>query len=165
MSQNLMFDVTVDKAAQTVLITRQFAAELALVWEAFTTPDVLDQWWAPKPFQARSKVMEFRVGGRRFYAMVSPDGSERWAIQRYTEIVPMERIKFFNVFADADENPDATGSNWDLTFSEQDGITTVRILVHNESLARMEHLLEGFKLGFTAALDSLDDLLRRQSDR
>lgn len=159
MNQSLLFDFTVAKDAQTVQITRQFAAELALVWEAFTNPVILDQWWAPKPFIARSKVMDFRVGGRRFYAMVSPDGSERWAIQRYTEIAPMQGFKFFNVFADADENPDPTGSNWDVRFTEQDGITTVRILVHNESLARMEQLLEGFKLGFTAALDALHEYL------
>ena len=69
---NLLFEFSLDKAAQTVYITREFDAPLSLVWDAFTKKELLDQWWAPKPYESRTKVMDFRVGGRRFYAMVSP---------------------------------------------------------------------------------------------
>ena len=103
---NLLFDFTVDKATKTVSITREFDAELSLVWDAFTKKEILDQWWAPKPFASKTKVLDFKVGGRRFYAMVSPEGQERWIIQKYTSISPKTNFKFFNAFADENENPE-----------------------------------------------------------
>ena len=126
---NLQFEFTVDKLTKTVLVTREFNAELPLVWDAFTKQEILDQWWAPKPFESKTKVMDFKVGGRRFYAMVSPEGQEMWQLQQYTSITPKTNFKFLSVFADKDENPHLPGSNWDLSFSEQNGITTVRITI------------------------------------
>jgi uncharacterized protein YndB with AHSA1/START domain len=165
MKNNLQFDFTVDKAAKTVYITREFDAALSLVWDAFTTQEMLDQWTAPAPFIARTKYMHFVVGGKRFYAMVSPEGHERWAIQEYTSISPKTNFKMFNVFADKDENPDPHGSEWDYTFSEQNGITTVRITIFNESFDRMELLLEGFQQGFTMTLSALEGLLASLSQK
>ena len=165
MTNHLLFDFTVDKAAKTVSITREFAAELSLVWEAFTKPEILDQWTAPAPLTAKTKYMNFEVGGRRFYAMVSPDGQERWAIQTYTSITPKTNFKLYNAFADKDENPELPGSEWDYTFSEQNGITKVSITVYNESIERMERLMEGFKQGFTLTLKHLEELLANLSQR
>jgi uncharacterized protein YndB with AHSA1/START domain len=159
MSNSLLFDFTVDKAAKTVYITREFAAELSLVWDAFTKQELLDQWTAPAPMVARTKYMNFEVGGKRFYAMVSPDGDERWALQTYTSITPKTNFKLYNAFADQDENPELPGSEWDYNFSEQDGITQVRISVYNESFERMEKLLGGFQIGFTMTLSNLENLL------
>ncbi|MFD2145358.1 SRPBCC family protein [Mucilaginibacter antarcticus] len=159
MKNNLLFDFTIDKPAKTVTITREFAAELSLVWDAFTKAELLDQWVAPAPYTAKTKYMNFEVGGKRFYAMVSPEGKESWALQKYTSITPKTNFKMFNTFADKDENPQPTGSDWDYTFSEQDGITKVNILIYNESFERMEGLLEGFKSGFTATLEDLESLL------
>src|SRR5438132_1338881 len=88
MTSNLEFDFTVDKAAKTVFIKREFAAELSLVWDAFTKQELLDQWVAPEPMKCKTKYMNFKVGGKRFYAMVTPEGQERWAIQEYTSITP-----------------------------------------------------------------------------
>jgi uncharacterized protein YndB with AHSA1/START domain len=160
MKNNLQFDFTVDKAAKTVFITREFDAELSLVWDAFTKAEILDQWAAPKPFVAKTKFMDFKVGGRRFYAMVSPEGNEGWILQKYTSISPKTNFKLFNVFADKDENPQPTGSDWDYTFSEQDGKTTVRITIYNESLERMEKMIEmGFTEGYKASMINLENLL------
>ncbi len=104
--------------------------------------------------------MEFKVGGRRFYAMVSPEGQEMWQLQQYTAITPETNFKFLSVFADKDENPDLPGSNWDLTFTEQNGKTKVSITIYNESLERLEKMIEmGFKEGFTATLNELGSLL------
>ena len=61
----LQFDFIVDKSTNTVLVTREFDAELPLVWDAFTSKEILDQWWAPKPFESKTKVMNFEVGGRK----------------------------------------------------------------------------------------------------
>jgi uncharacterized protein YndB with AHSA1/START domain len=157
-------DFIVDKQTKTVSITKEFAFELSLVWDAYTKPELLDQWWAPKPMASRTKVMDFRVGGRRFYAMVSPEGQERWGLQKYTSISPKTNFKLFNAFADEDENPELPGSDWDLTFSEQDGTTKVSISIYNESLERLEKMVEmGFKEGTMSQLDNLEDLLAKLS--
>jgi len=165
MNNTLFFDFTVDKAAKTVVITREFDAELSLVWDAFTKAEFLDQWVAPKPFSAKTKEMDFKVGGRRLYAMVSPEGMERWAVQKYLSITPRTHFKIFNAFSDKDGNPDPIGSEWDYHFSEQDGRTTVRITIFNESLERMEKMIEmGFTEGFKMSLRNLEVLLASLSN-
>jgi uncharacterized protein YndB with AHSA1/START domain len=160
MKNDLLFDFTVDKAKRTVFITREFAAGLSLVWDAYTRPEILDQWWAPKPWVSKTKFMDFKVGGRRFYAMVSPEGQERWLIQKYTSISPKTNFKLMNAFADKDENPELPGSDWDFNFSEQNGTTKVSITIYNESLVRMEKMIEtGFKEGSAMQMKNLDELL------
>jgi uncharacterized protein YndB with AHSA1/START domain len=160
MKKNLLFDFTVDKATKTVLINREFDADLSLVWDAFTKQEILDQWVAPKPWVSKTKFMDFKVGGRRFYAMVSPEGQERWLIQKFTSISPKTNFKMLNAFADKDENPELPGSDWDYNFSEQNGTTRVSITIYNESLARLEKMIEmGFQGGFTMGLQQLDELL------
>lgn len=157
-------DFIVDKETKTISISKEFAAGLSLVWDAYTKPELLDLWWAPKPFISRTKYMDFKVGGRRFYAMVSPEGDERWAVQKYTSITPKTNFKFFNAFADADENPELPGSDWDLNFSEHDGTTKVSISIYNESLERLERMIEvGFREGTMMLLNNLEELLAKLS--
>jgi uncharacterized protein YndB with AHSA1/START domain len=166
MKTDLLFDFIVDKTTKTVSVDREFDASLPLVWDAFTKQEILDQWWAPKPWTSKTKVMNFEVGGRRFYAMVSPEGHERWSIQRYTSISPKTNFKMLNAFADKDENPELPGSDWDFNFSEQNGTTKVSITIYNESLARLEKMIEmGFKEGFTMTLKSLEELLTTLSKK
>lgn len=104
--------------------------------------------------------MDFRVGGRRFYAMVSPEGAERWVLQKFNSITPKTNFKLFNAFADADENPDLPGSDWNFDFIDQNGTTTVSISIYNESLERLERMIEmGFREGTEAHLKNLEELL------
>ena len=166
MKNDLLFDFTVDKAAKTVFVNREFAANLSLVWDAFTKKEILDQWWAPKPWASKTKFMNFEVGGRRFYAMVSPEGQERWSIQKFTSITPKTNFKMTNAFADKDENPELPGSDWDLNFSQQNGTTKVSVTIYNESLDRLEKMIEmGFKEGFTMTMKNLEELLATLSQR
>ncbi|MCB1026086.1 MAG: SRPBCC domain-containing protein [Acidobacteria bacterium] len=154
----------VDKQSKTVSIKKEFAAGLDLVWDAYTKAELLDQWWAPKPFSSKTKVMEFREGGRRFYAMVSPEGDERWVVQKYNSITPKSNFTLFNAFADENENLDLPGSDWSLSFSETNGTTTVSISIYNESLERLERMIEfGFREGTMAQLQNLEDLLKELS--
>ena len=163
---DLLFDFTLDKSKKTVFINREFDADLSLVWDAFTKQEILDQWWAPQPWASKTKVMIFKVGGRRFYAMVSPEGQERWSIQKYTSISPKTNFKFLNAFADKDENPELPGSEWDLSFSEENGKTKVSVSIYNESLERMEKMIEmGFKEALMMTLRSLGDLLATLSGK
>ena len=166
MTNNLQFDFTVDKSTKTVCITREFDAGLSLVWDAFTKAELLDQWIAPKPMTSKTKYQDFKVGGKRFYAMVSPEGQEHWSIQKYTSISPKTNFKMFNAFADKDENPELPGSDWDYTFSEQEGKTIVRIAIYNESLARLEKMIEmGFTEGFKMSMNNLENLLANLSQK
>ena len=166
MTNSLLFDFTVDKAAKTVYITREFDADLSLVWDAFTKADILDQWVAPKPWTSKTKYMNFEVGGKRFYAMVSPEGQERWAIQEYISITPKTNFKMFNAFADKDGTPELPGSEWNYTFTEENGKTRVSITIYNESLARMEKMIEmGFTEGFKMSMNNLENLLAALSKK
>ena len=157
----------VDKKAQTVSITVEFDAQRDLVWDAYTKAELLDQWWAPKPLTSWTKVMDFKEGGRRFFAMVMPDGQERWSVQKYTSITPKTNFKFFNAFADENENLQLPGSDWDFNFSESDGKTTVNISIYNESLERMERVMadDGFRLGTEGQINNLRELLDRLSQK
>jgi len=167
MTHNLFFDFTVDKTSCAVFVNREFEAELAVVWDAFTEPKILDQWWAPKPWRSRTKYINFKVGGRRFYAMVSPEGQEHWSIQDFTAISPKLNFKFFATFSDKDENvnTELPGSEWNLDFSETNGITTVKITIKHKTLADLEHSIHmGLKEGFTMTLNYLEDLLQSHNN-
>ena len=163
MNNNLQFDFTVDKPSKTVHVTREFNAELPLVWDAFTKQEILDQWWAPKPWASKTKFMDFKPGGRRFYAMVSPEGQEHWSIQDFTSVSPTTNFKFVDAFADKDQviNTEFPSSEWDLNFIEQNNTTTVKIIVKHKTLASLEQILQmGFEGGFTMTLNELEVLLQ-----
>jgi len=157
----------VNKETQTVSITKEFDAPRDMVWDAYTKPELLDQWWAPKPMTSRTMVMEFKEGGRRFYAMVSPEGQERWAVQKYTSITPKSNFKFFNAFSDENENLQLPGSDWDFNFTESGDKTTVHVAIYNESLERMERIMAdgGFQKGTEAQLQNLEELLNKLSQQ
>lgn len=170
MSNTLLFDFKVDKSSSTVFVDKEFDAELSLVWDAFTKQEILDQWWAPKPLISKTKHMDFSVGGRRFYAMVSPEGTEiAWQIFNYTSITPKTNFKCLSVFADQDETPHLPGANWDVTFREhldRDGlpdypVTKVSISIYFESLEELGKMIEmGFQEGFTMTLNELTSALK-----
>ena len=159
---DLLFDFTVDKSKKTAFINREFDADLSLVWDAFTKQEILDQWGAPEPWTTRTISMEFKVGGRRFYKMASPEGQEHFSVQDYTSISPKTNLKYISGFSDKDENinPEFYGSENNLDFSEANGITTVRITIKYKTLAILEMMIEkGFKEGFTMTLNNLEKLL------
>lgn len=150
----------IDFEQQKVFVERNFNAPLDLVWSAWTEKEILDEWWAPNPFKSKSKYMNFVNGGKRFSAMISPEGMERWMMQEYSEINPKTFFKTYNAFSDENENLNLPGSDWSYSFSEENGVTKVCIEIYNESLERMKMAVEmGFQGGFTAAHSNLDELL------
>lgn len=162
MNNVLQFDFTVDKSTSTVFVNREFAADQSLVWDAFTKQEILDQWWAPKPWASKTKSMDFKAGGRRLYAMVSPEGQEHWSVQEFTSVAPIANFKMVSAFADQDANINTAmpSSNWDVSFSEKDGSTTVNMIIKHKDLADLETMLQmGFEGGFTMTLNYLETLL------
>ncbi|MBC7525018.1 MAG: SRPBCC domain-containing protein [Flavobacterium sp.] len=164
MKKNLFFSFIIDKSKKTVYIVKEYTAKKDLVWDAFTKQEILDQWWAPKPWKSKSKYMNFEDGGKRFYAMVNTEGEKYWSVQEYNSIIPQTSFKMLNAFADKDENRVLPGSDWDFIFSENNGITKVSITIYNESLERMEQQIEmGFQGGFTMTLIALEKILENSS--
>jgi uncharacterized protein YndB with AHSA1/START domain len=164
MKNSLLFDFIVDKSTNTIFVKREFVADQSLVWDAFTKKEILDQWWAPKPWTSKTKYMNFEIGGRRFYAMCSPEGQEHWSIEDYTAISPRTNFKFVSSFSDKDEtiNPNITSSEWNLDFTEAEGVTTVSISINHKTLASIEqHIEMGFQEGFTMTLNYLEQLLAK----
>ena len=164
MTNDLLFDFIVDKPAKTVYVTKEFDAEISLVWDAFTKQELLDQWWAPKPWASKTKSMNFKEGGRRFYAMVSPEGQEHWSIQDFTSINPTTNFKFIDAFTDENEviNTAFPSSEWNLNFTEENNTTTVKITIKHKTPEALEQIIQmGFKGGFTMTLNELETLLQQ----
>ena len=161
METNLVMDFIVDKENKSVRIKREFNAPLSDVWAAWTEPEILDQWWAPAPFTSKTTSMEFKEGGRRLYAMVGPEGEERWSLFEYSSISPKTNFKHSSTFCDAEGNPNSIfgSSRWDLTFSEKGDLTVVDITIKRDSFEELEKIIEmGFKEGITATMQSLDKI-------
>lgn len=163
MNTNLQFDFIVDKEKNTITVVREFAAEQQLVWDAYTKSELLEQWFAPKPWKAETKTMDFSEGGAWLYAMVSPEGGKHWGRMDYEEIRPIEYYKGLDGFCDADGNlnPDLPRSVWTVDFKAH---ATENTLVHNvvayKSLEDLETVIKmGMKEGLTMALEGLDELL------
>lgn len=168
MNTELFFDFTVDKATNTIYIKREFDAALSLVWDAFTKQEILDLWGAPAPWKARTRHMEFKVGGRRHYAMVNEEGQEFWSVQDFTSITPMSNLQYLSGFTDKDENinPEFYGSRNNLDFSEHNGITTLSMSIQYTSSDILQMMVEkGFREGFTASLENLEKWLAGASKK
>ena len=90
MKNTLQFDFIADKKNNTLTVKREFDAGRQLVWDCHTKSELLDKWFAPRPFTTKTKTMEFREGGHWHYAMVDPTGPEYWAIMSYLKIKPIE---------------------------------------------------------------------------
>lgn len=165
MNPTLAFDFTVDKENNTIAVKREFAAPLHLVWDAWTKPEILDQWWAPKPYQTKTKSMDFREGGFWHYAMIGPEGDTHWC---KTDYIKIEALKFFSgldAFCDEDLNlnTEFPRSNWNNTFEEKENITAVNIQIKYATLADLEKIIQlGFKEGFSMALTNLDQYIEAQ---
>jgi uncharacterized protein YndB with AHSA1/START domain len=155
-------EFVIDKGNKKVRVTREFAAPLSKVWAAYTQSELLDQWWAPKPWKAKTKTMDFRDGGHWLYVMAGPEGEEHWCRADYESVVPMKSFKGLDAFCDPEGkvNNDLPKSVWGCKFSEAGNKTIVNVEMECETLADLEKYIEmGFKEGFTMALGNLDELL------
>ena len=162
MNSNLTFDFSVDKKNNTITVKREFAAGVALVWDAYTKSEILDQWWAPKPWKARTKTLDFREGGSWHYAMVGPGGEEHWAVANYKDIQVRKKFTGLDAFADASGkiNKEMPQSKWDVTFTDKGEMTLVDFKITYPDLAQLEATIKmGFKEGLAMAMENLDALL------
>jgi uncharacterized protein YndB with AHSA1/START domain len=160
-NMNLMHFET-DKANKQIHVKREFKAPLSKVWQAWTDSDLRDKWWAPKPWQAKTKEMNFKEGGRWLYAMVGPNGEQHWSRSDFKKIIPQENLVSMDAFCDSEGNVshDIQPGQWDVKFQSQGDSTMVNIDLTFQRLEDLEkHIEMGFQGGFTMGLNNLDELL------
>ena len=165
MKSNLLMDFSVDKQKKKINVEREFAAPVSKVWAAWTQPELLEQWWAPKPWKAKSKIMDFREGGYWIYAMVGPEGEEHWGRSDYKSIINEKSFEGLDGFCDSEGviNEELPRNQWSTYFQEGPDSTLVKVELTFDNLSDLEQIIEmGFKEGFISALENLDDLLQQQ---
>jgi uncharacterized protein YndB with AHSA1/START domain len=141
-------------ADDQILITREFDAPRHLVYEAYTTPELVRRWWHANRGEMTVAEIDLRVGGRWRYAMVTPDGFEVAFHGEYRELVPNERI----VSTEAYEGAAGETLNT-LTLSEADGRTTLTVLVQCPSQDVRDAIIEsGMEAGMQDAFDLLEQV-------
>ena len=161
MTNNFVFET--DLAAKKIHVVREFNAPIEKVWRAWTEPDLIEKWIAPKPWTAKTKIMNFTVGGIWLYAMVSPEGQKHWVYAEFTAIENGSAISTTGMFCDGDGNPvrDAPKSYRDTKFSSIDGNRTkVDTVITFEEESTIKWFVEGgFETGTTMTFNQLDELL------
>ena len=155
-----------DPASETrMLVEREFDAPVEQVWQAWTDSEVLAEWWAPHPFKAITKSMDFREGGRWHYYMLGPDGSKFWCMLNYLKIEVLKMFTAEDTFCDEEGNKtgELPGMHWVNTFTSTSTGTKVNVVVSFASKEDLEKITSmGFKEGFSMAHNNLDELLKNQ---
>jgi uncharacterized protein YndB with AHSA1/START domain len=165
MKNSLLMNFTVDKDRRKIKVNREFAASVSAVWAAWTQPELLDLWWAPKPWQVKTKQMDFREGGHWLYAMLGPAGEEFWSIAYFNSIIFQKSFSANDAFCDAQgvSNDSLPKSDWHNTFVDNDGSTVVTIEISYASLTDLEATIAmGFQEGFTSAMENLDAIFAQR---
>lgn len=171
MNRNLKFDFEVNKENNTIVVKREFDANLTLVWKAWTTAELLDQWWGPEPCSAKTKSMDFREGGHWLYCMIVPaslTGGEtdqmNWGKQHYENILLHKSFSGTDIFCDENGNANLAlpKGRFENIFSEStNGTTLVTMISKHDSFEDIEAVIEmGFKEGITACFNQLDELFK-----
>jgi uncharacterized protein YndB with AHSA1/START domain len=162
MNTNLLFDFTVNKENNTIHVAREFAANLPLVWKAWTTAELLDQWWAPIPYRNKTKSLDFKEGGTWLYCMISPENQEHYCRFDYDKVETEKYYSGLDAFCDAEGNlnTDFSRMHWKNEFTEENNITKVQITITVDTLDTLEKIIAmGFKEGFTMGLNQLEQML------
>ena len=146
----------------TLTVKRIFDAPIHLVWKAWTEQELLDQWWAPKPWKSETREMEFEVGGYRLYAMVSPDGVKHWGRTDYESIIEPSKITGSDSFCDerGEVFPSFPIAKFTNLFKDLSGSTEVTVITEYESEESLKKVIDmGMKEGLTMAYENLDYVL------
>ena len=161
MTNTFLFET--DLAAKKIYVTREFNAPIEKVWKAWTEPELLVKWIAPKPWTAEAKTMDFTVGGIWLYAMLGTGGQKHWVYAKFTAIENYRSYSSTGMFCDNEGNPVTAGpkSYRDTTFSSIDADKSrVAMVITFEEESTLKMFAEGgFKEGTIMTLDQLDELL------
>ena len=157
-------EVKIDKdlANDKITVTKHYHAKHDEVWDAWTKRDILDLWWAPKPWRAETTKLEFKEGGSWQYAMVGPDNERHHGKFSYTKINAPKSYEGTDAFTDEKGfvNPDLPQAHWKCEFKTAGAGTDVKITITSKTEGALEKLLEmGFEEGFKMGLNNLEEYL------
>jgi uncharacterized protein YndB with AHSA1/START domain len=140
-----------------ILITREFDAPRHLVYRVWSTPELVQRWWAGKRGSTTTVDMDFRVGGTWRYVLISNSGDEVAFHGEYREIVPDERVVWTEHF----EGPWPEGEPLvnTLTLTDRDGGTTLELLSDCVDKATRDIVLNsGMEFGMQEQMDIIAEL-------
>jgi len=144
-----------DTRDRELVISRVLNAPVALVWEVWTQPEHISQWWGPEGFTNTIHKMEFRPGGEWDFVMHGPDGRDYKNRSIYKEIVPRKRIVFehvsgpkFMTTVEFEDMGEQTRINWRMLFeTREEFIQVVKTFKADEGLkqniVRLDNYLAG----------------------
>ena len=154
----------IDRENKRIKVIREFDAPPEKVWKAWTERELLDQWWAPRPWKAVTQSMDFRVNGTWLYYMEGPDGTRHYCRADYKSIVPNKSYEWMDAFCDEKGNisTEMPRMTWKVVFNKTGTGTKVDTEISFDSIEDLEKIIEmGFKEGFAAAHNNLDELLAK----
>ncbi|WP_299181480.1 SRPBCC domain-containing protein [uncultured Chryseobacterium sp.] len=160
MNSNITFNKDFD--SNTVYVMKIYNADVSKVWDYFTKSELLDQWWAPKPWKCETSQQDFKEGGVWLYSMVGPEGERHYAQVKYGEITEHRSFDGVDAFCDdkGNINEDFPQSKWLIGFTGVDEGAKVTINIHFPSQEAMkQHIEMGFEEGFKMGLNQLEDIL------
>jgi uncharacterized protein YndB with AHSA1/START domain len=146
---------------EQILITREFDAPKHLVYKAWTTPELIERWWAGHRGKVTSVEIDLRVGGRWRFVLVTGDGFEVAFHGEYREVVANERIVSTEVYEmpEAEALPEADVPLNIVTFTETDGRTTLTLLVQTTSKELRDTILNsGMEVGMQEQMDIIEEI-------
>lgn len=155
---------TKDVANKKIIVVKDLDANIHEVWNAYTDSTQLDQWWAPKPWRAETKTMNFKEGGTWRYAMIGPKGERQWSMSTFETIDAPNKFTAVDNFTDESgkKTSDFPSSHWTNTFEKTNDGTRLRVELKFKSEADMKKLLDtGFEKGFEMGLENLEELLSK----
>jgi uncharacterized protein YndB with AHSA1/START domain len=164
MANNMKTQISKDLQNRKLIIKREFNAALESVWSAWTESNLLDQWWAPKPWVAKTKSLNFVEGGNWLYAMRGPDGTKIWSLVEFISIKQNSSFQTISSFCDenGNKNSDMPIMNWKNEFFTTNTGTRVEVEISFTNEKDIEKIIEmGFEAGFTSAVGNLDELLAK----
>jgi uncharacterized protein YndB with AHSA1/START domain len=145
---------------EEILITREFDAPRHLVYRAWTTPELVMQWWSGERGQMQVVEIDLRVGGRWRYVMTAHGGHEVGFHGEFREIVPEARIVNTEVYEGVPDGDSDPALNI-VTFTEADGRTTLELLTRVSSREVRDMILEsGMEVGMQEQMDRLEGVAR-----
>jgi uncharacterized protein YndB with AHSA1/START domain len=149
-------------ADRELVLTRLINAPREKVYRAWTEPELLKQWFAPKPYTAPIVEVDVRPGGSAYFVMRGPDGKDLPNHGVYLEVVPNERLVSTDAYVRAWEPSEKPFMTLILTFEDEGGKTryTARVL-HWTAADREAHEKMGFHQGWGICTDQLEALVAK----
>lgn len=145
----------VEQGTRELLIERVFNAPRELVFQAWTDPEHIRQWFGPRDYPAREMTMDVRPGGRWRGCLRSTEtGNDLWLGGVYREIVPPERLVF--TFAWEEEGERGLETLVTIAFTERGGKTH---MVFRQAPFQSDSERDGHRGGWTSTFDRLEDHL------